>query len=104
LKLPHSQKPSRKDVIVASIITYLFKIIQCLLKNIQELTEQVRRLSPKEKDQSPQSEKYKRFSVDAAPIVKHFEKMDYRDLLTKHVELWGKPIKPVKSRGGTPVP
>lgn len=42
--------------------------------------------------------------MDAAPIVKKFEKMDYRQLLTQHVEVWGKPIKPVKSRGGTPVP
>jgi transposase-like protein len=104
LKLPHTKKPSRKDVIVVSIISSLFRIIQCLLQKIQELTEQVRRLTPKEKDQSPQSEKYKRFSVDAAPVVKHFEKLDYHKLLDQHVELWGKPIKPVKSRGGTPVP
>jgi 3-oxoacyl-[acyl-carrier-protein] synthase-3 len=53
LKLPHSNYPSRKDVIVVSIISTLFRIIQYHLQNIQKLTEQVRKLTSKKKDQSP---------------------------------------------------
>ena len=53
MKLPHSNYPSRKDVIVVSIISTLFRIIQYHLQNIQKLTEQVRKLTSKKKDQSP---------------------------------------------------
>jgi transposase-like protein len=75
-----------------------------LLAKIEELLLIIEELSPKKKDFDPKSPKYKRFSVDKPPIVREIVRQDYRELIRREQELFGKAIKPVKSRGGKSVP
>lgn len=87
-----------------SIVTFLIQFNQSLLAKIEELLAIIEALSPKKPDINLKIPKYKRFSVDKPPVVRTFEKLDYRQLIVQHEEGFGKTIKPVKSRGGTPVP
>ncbi len=89
---------------MASIISFLIQFNQSLLTKIDELLKIIEELSPKRKSYDSKSPKYKKLDVDKPPIVKDFEKLDYRELIKQHEVLWGKTIKPVKSRGGTVVP
>ncbi len=86
-----------------SIITFLIQFNQSLLAKIDELLKIIEELTPKHKNYNPKSPKYKKLDVDKPPIVKDFVKLDYRELIKRNKELWGKTIKPIKSRGGTPV-
>lgn len=87
-----------------SIITFLIQFNQSLLAKIDELLKIIEELTPKHKDYDPKSPKYKKLDVDKPPIVKDFVKLDYREVIQRHKELWGKTIKPVKSRGKNPIP
>ncbi|NCC17257.1 MAG: DDE domain-containing protein [Clostridia bacterium] len=87
-----------------SIITFLIQFNQSLLAKIDDLLKIIEELTPKRKDSTLESPKYRKLEVDKPPIVRDFAKLDYRELIKSHEELWGKTIKPVKSRGGTPVP
>jgi len=94
---------------VNSIIAFLIQFNQTLLAKIEELLLIIEDLSPMKKDFDPQSPKYKRLSVDGAPLavkpplVRDVQKQDYRELIRRELELFGKIIKPVKSRGGKSV-
>lgn len=87
-----------------SIIAFLIQFNQSLLAKIDELLKIIEELTPKHKDYDPKSPKYMKLDVDKPPVVKDFVKLDYREVIKRHQELWGKTIKPVKSRGGTSVP
>ncbi len=87
-----------------SIIAFLIQFNQSLLAKIDDLLKIIEELTPKRKDSTLESPKYRKLEVDKPPIVRDFAKLDYRELIKSHEELWGKTIKPVKSRGGTPVP
>jgi transposase-like protein len=89
---------------VNSIITFLIQFNQSLLLKIDDLLKIIEELTPKHKDYNPKSPKYKKLDVDKPPIVKDFFKLDYQEVIKQHKELWGKTVKPVKSRGGTSVP
>ena len=87
-----------------SIITFLIQFNQMLLVKIEELLLIIEELSPKKKGFDPKSPKYKLFSVDTPPVVREVQKQNYRELIKREQELFGKTIKPVKSRGGKSVP
>ena len=86
-----------------SIITFLIQFNQSLLVKIQELLAIIDQLAPGKPAYDIKSPKYKVFSVDKPPIVRQFEKLDYKALMREHLRLFGKPVKPVKRRNGTPV-
>jgi transposase-like protein len=94
----------KRGVIVNSIIAFLIQFNQTLLAKIEELLLVIEALSPKKKSFDPQSPKYKRFSVDVQPLVREIQKQDYKELIRRELELFGKTIKPVNSRNGKPVP
>lgn len=50
------------------------------------------------------SPKYNKYNIDKSPIIKHFERLDYKPLLSEHMLSHGKELKLVKSRGKNPVP
>lgn len=58
----------------------------------------------KPKDNSLFSPKYSKLIIDKLPVIKTFEKKDYKQILKTYLEENGKPLKPIKSRGGNPVP
>jgi len=75
-----------------------------LLAKIEELLLIIEDLSPKKKAFDFKSHKYKKFSVDKPPLVREILKQNYRELIKREIELFGKTIKPVTSRGGKSVP
>jgi transposase-like protein len=89
---------------VNSIIAFFIQFNQTLLVKIEELLLIIEKLSPVKKDFDPKSPKYKRFSVDKPPIVREVQKQDYRELIKREQELFGKTIKPIKSRGEKSTP
>jgi transcription elongation factor Elf1 len=102
---------------VNSIIAFLIQFNQSLLAKIEELILIIEELlvlieqfTAKKKDWDPQSPKYKKFSVDEPPlsgkppVVREIQMQDYRELIKREQELFGKTIKPIKSRGGKPTP
>ena len=86
-----------------SIITFLIQFNQSLLVKIQELLSVIDQLAPAKPAYDIKSPKYKAFSVDKPPIVRQFEKLDHKALMREHLRLFGKPVKPIKRRSGTPV-
>lgn len=87
-----------------SIVSFLFRLVQSLLTKIEELEAIIESLSPAKPDFDVRSPKYKRFSVDKPPVVRTFEKQDYRELLRERERLFGKPLAPVRRRGGAELP
>jgi transposase-like protein/ssDNA-binding Zn-finger/Zn-ribbon topoisomerase 1 len=85
---------------VNSIVSFLFGLVYSLLTKIEELEALIETLKPTKPDFDIRSPKYKRFSVDKPPVVRTFEKQDYRELLREHERFCGKPLKPVARRGG----
>lgn len=81
-----------------TIVTFLFELIQSLLTKIEELNFIIESLTPKKPPYDSRSPKYKHLSVDKPPVVRTFEKQDYRKLLKEHERLFGKPLKPVSRR------
>ena len=88
-----------------SIITYLLLYNQYLLKQISLLllfiAKNIPLYHPKYDITSP---KYNKYTVDKLPVVKTFERVDYKQLLKKYKSINGKVLKPVNSRGKNPVP
>jgi transposase-like protein/ssDNA-binding Zn-finger/Zn-ribbon topoisomerase 1 len=89
---------------VNSIVSFLFGLVYSLLTKIEELEALIETLKPSKPDFDVRSPKYKRFTVDKPPVVRTFEKQDYRELLRAHERLCGKPLKPVSRRGGVALP
>jgi transposase-like protein len=91
---------------VDSIITFLLMLNQSLYKIIDELFSQIEELSKKTKTKpfDSKSPEYRKLTVDKLPVVKPPEILDHKLLLKQHLKLKGKPLSPVKSRGGTTVP
>lgn len=87
-----------------SIITILLVYNQTLLSQIQRLLAFIAKNIPlKSSKYDITSPKYKKFTVDKLPIIKTFEKLDYKQLLKDYKATHGKDKKPVKSRGKHPV-
>ena len=99
LRFPNHNFSRKKGVIVNSIVTFLIQFNQSLLAKIEELLVVIEQLSPKKNDYDHKSPKYKRFSVDKPPVVRDIQKRDYRELIRREQELFGKTITPVKRRG-----
>lgn len=68
---------------------------------IQELLAIIDQLTQGKVSYDFKSPKYKKFTVDKPPIVRQFEKFDYKALMEEHLRLFGKAVKPVRRRGGT---
>ena len=81
-----------------TIVTFLFELIQSLLTKIEELNSIIEGLTPKKPPYDSRSPKYKHLSVDKPPVIRTFEKQEYRKLLREHERLIGKPHKPVSRR------
>jgi transposase-like protein len=87
-------------------------IISLLLAHIQVLNNQIyyllifiaKNIPLRSKDNSLFSPKYSKLTIDKLPVIKTFEKKDYKQILKTYLEENGKPLKPVKSRGANPVP
>ena len=87
-------------------------IITLLLARIQVLNNQIiyllifiaKNIPLKSKDNSLFSPKYHKLTIDKLPVIKTFEKKDYKQILKNHLQETGKPLKPIQSRGGVPVP
>lgn len=55
--------------------------------------------------ETPVNKPYRKLQVDDLPIIEKTEKLNYQNLLSEHLKLKGKPIKPVQRRSNsTPVP
>jgi Zn finger protein HypA/HybF involved in hydrogenase expression len=48
----------------------------------------------------PVRKEYRKLQVDSMPVVESFERLDYVQLLKKHLAEHGKPLKPVLRRKG----
>lgn len=88
-----------------SIISYLVLYNQFLITRINQLVIFIVKNIPlADKKDNHFSPKYKKLNIDKLPIIKKLEVLDYKQLLIHHLSQNGKELKPVKSRGGTPVP
>ena len=87
------------------IISYLVLYNQFLISTIRELVFFIAKNIPlgdyKDNHFSP---KYKKFTVDAIPVIKKFEKFNYKLLILEYKAKHNKDLKPIRSRGGTSVP
>lgn len=87
-----------------SIISVLVAYNQFLLTQINQLLLFIlKNIHLKSKARGALSPKYNKFEVDKLPVIKTFDKLDYKQLLLEYQSKHGKELKPVKSRGGTPV-
>jgi len=88
------------------IIHYLLTIIQDQHRNIQCLIYLLCRHMPLRQwaHDEAHSPKYQKFAVDELPIVKTFQKQDWRFLLEYYQWKYGKPLGPVKRRDGNGIP
>jgi transposase-like protein/rubredoxin len=88
-----------------SIISLLVIYNQFLIKQIHQLllfiVKNIPLKSPKQDITSP---KYNKYTVDTLPVIKKFEKLNYKQLLEEYKSTHGKELKPIKSRSQTPVP
>ena len=92
----------------------MYTIIPYLIAHIQELNKQILflfnfivkniPLKFKVKDDSLFSPKYKKLQVDKLPVIKTFEKKDYKQLLKIYLNEHSKPLKPINHRGKNTVP
>jgi len=90
---------------VNSIITVLIAYNQFLLTQINKLLLFIAKNIPLNTSKSSfTSPKYNKYTVDKAPIIKHFDRFDYKKLLAEYELSHGKVLKPVKTRGNNPVP
>ena len=88
-----------------TIISILIAYNQILLAQIQKLlifiVNNIPLNKPKYDITSP---KYNKLTVDKLPIIKQPEQLNYKTLLAEYKSKNGKELKPVRSRGKTPVP
>lgn len=79
---------------------------QYLIKQIYQLTLFIAKHIPLKQwafDDS-RSPAYQKFKLDKLPIIKKFEKQDYKFLLDYYIWRYGKPTKPVQRRNGKTIP
>jgi transposase-like protein/uncharacterized protein YbaR (Trm112 family) len=89
---------------VNSIITILVTYNQLLLSQINQLLVFIAKNIPlKSSKYDITSPKYKKLTVDKLPIIKTFEKLDYKQKLKEYKSVHGKDKKPVNTRGKNPV-
>lgn len=87
-----------------SIITVLIAYNQFLLSQIHQLLLFIAKNIPlKPSKYDFQSPKYNKLTVDKLPVIKKPEQLSYVLLLEEYRVKHGKNLKPVKSRGGSPV-
>lgn len=97
-------KIPKEGVIVSTIISILVTYNQLLLSQINQLLLFIAKNIPLKKSKYDiTSPKYKKLTVDKLPIIKTFEKLDYKQLLNEFKNTHGKDKKPVNSRGKNPV-
>jgi len=88
-----------------TIITLLLVQIQVLNNQILFLLSFIAKNIPLiSKDNSLFSPKYSKLTIDKLPVIKAFEKKNYKQILKTYLEETGKPLNPVKPRGKHPVP
>ena len=88
-----------------SIITILIAYNQILLAQIQKLLIFIAKNIPINKPKyNIKSPKYNKLTVDKLPVIKQPERLDYKALLAEYKSKHGKNLKPIKSRGGNPIP
>ena len=89
---------------MSSIISILVIYNQLLLSQINQLLIFIAKNIPLN---SPKyditSAKYKKLTVDKVPVIKTFEKLNYKQLLKEYKITYGKDKKPVNPRGKNPV-
>jgi len=89
---------------VSSIISILVTYNQLLLSQINQLLVFIVKNIPLNSSKYDiTSPKYKKLTVDKLPIIKTFEKLDFKKLLTEYSITNGKNKKPVNPRGNNPV-
>jgi len=90
---------------VNSIITVLVAYNQFLILTINKLLVFIAKNIPLPKDKYDiTSPKYQKLTVDPLPVIKTFEKADYKLLLYEYNAVHGKELKPINSRGKNKVP
>ena len=88
-----------------SIISLLVLYNQFLLSQIHQLLVFIAKNIPLEsKKYDVNNPKYKKFTVDKLPIIEKLELLNYKKLLSEYKSLHGKELKPINSRGKSPVP
>ncbi len=89
-----------------SIITYLLWYIQYLERTIFQLLIFIAKFIPLKQFvfDDANSPNYQKFKTDKLPIIKKFEKQDYRFLLEYYLWKYHKPLKPISRRNGKTMP
>lgn len=89
-----------------NIIHYLCWYNQYLLKIISYLLNFIVKFIPLKQFvfDDANSPNYQKFKTDKLPIIKKFEKQDYRFLLEYYVWKYGKKLKPINRRNGKTIP
>ena len=88
-----------------SIITYLVLYNQYLISTIRELILFIAKNIPfGDYKDNPLSPKYQKFTVDALPIIKKPEKLDYKVLIREYKTKHNKELKPIRSESIATVP
>ena len=88
-----------------SIISILLAYNQSLLTQINQLLLFItKNIYLKSKTHDTKSPYYNKFTVDRLPVIKTFDKLDYKLLLQEYKSIHDKELKPVKTRGGNIVP
>lgn len=85
-----------------TIILYLLQVIQFQYKQIRWLILFLCRYVPLKQwaHDELHSPKYQKFKTDSLPIIRTFEKQDYRFLLEYYLWKYHKPLKPVQTHKG----
>ena len=99
-------KSQRKEDCYVTIIHYLCVYIQYLEKTIISLVIFIAKYIPLGQFVFDElnSPAYQKFKTDKLPIIKTFEKQDWRFLLEYYLWKYHKPLKPVARRGGNSIP
>lgn len=88
-----------------NIITVLLLYIQIQAKIIIYLMcALLGNLSPRKHYDEPVKKPYRKLVVDAMPIIKTLEKLDYKQLIIEHYRSTGKPLTPISRRKVSSVP
>ena len=89
---------------MSTIISILVTYNQLLLSQINQLLIFIAKNMPLSKPKYDiTSPKYKKLTVDKLPIIKTFEKLNYKQILSAYKITHGKDKKPVNTRGKNPV-
>lgn len=87
---------------IPQLLTYLFDFIKYQDQIIRTLlTLLVGKNMFEPPSEKPVNQTYRKLQVDEFPIIEKTEKLDYQQLLQQHLELHGKPLKPVQRRSNS---